>query len=243
MDLERCPKCGNAWQGGDKCRNCGFVPIGAGLDKLPKRKKKRVRKYVEPGSSRGLLITIFLGVSAYGTYAYQPWKDDWELVRSWFGQGRHHSVIGEWQIVKSVAVVKDKSLIAGRGIDKGTMKFSDKGRVDFDLQKGEEKTAASGLYSVQGILVAMNGVQTTASGAGGMPSNLNMSLHWTGPDALVAAYNGSEAIFLKRHPKGNPLAQLLQMGLKPGKSEGPGQIRGVIATMQKNVDDGNASTN
>lgn len=235
MDLERCPKCGDAWMGGEKCRKCGFVPIGAGLDKLPKKKKKRARRYVEPGSARGLLTFAVLGLGGYACFAYQPWRDDWELVRALFGQGRHHSVEGDWEIVKTLEFKKGKSVIASTKPSKGTLKFTKDGSVKIDLQRGQRKTAGQGKYLVAGHLLAMNGLKASASEVGPLPTSLKMNLAWTGPNTLVASCNGAEAIYLRRHSKGNPLVRLMQMGLKPQKGEVPGQMRGVIATMQNNV--------
>lgn len=223
--------------GGDKCRKCGFVPIGAGLDKLPKKKKKRARKYVEPGSSRGLLMFLVFGLGGYACVAFQPWKDDWELVRALFGQGRHHSVVGEWEIVKTLEFKKGKTVIAAVKPNKGTLKFTKDGKVKINLARGERKTAGQGKYLVNGPLVAMNSLQASASEVGPLPTSLKLKLAWTGPDTLVASCNDAEAIYLRRHPEGNPLVRLMQMGLKPQKAEVPGQMRGVIATMQNNVND------
>lgn len=235
MDLERCPKCGNDWTGGKKCFKCGFVPIGADLDKYKTRKKKKAGKYVEPGSSRGLLTIGALGLATYLTVSVQPWKDDWEFVRALFGQGRHHSVVGEWEIVKTLEMKKGKAVIAAVKPSKGTIKFTKDGKVNIDLIRGDRKTAGQGKYLVAGQLVAMNALQASASEVGPLPSSLKLNLAWTGPDSVVAACNGAEAIYLRRHPQGNPLVRLMRMGLKPDKAEAPGQMRGVIATMQDNV--------
>lgn len=236
MDLDRCPKCGTAWQGGDVCRNCRFVPIGAGLDKLPKKKKKKARRYVEPGSAQPLLLTVFIGLIAFGGYRYQPWKDDWEMIRAMMGQGRRHSVVGEWEVVKSVMVKKDKDhLIGSRPIQRGTLTFSKVGTVKLNLTRGPAKTSAVGKYEVSGQLVAMNGIRTSESGAGSIPSGLKYKLAWTGPNSVVAT-DGGEAIYLRRKSQSNPIARLMQMGIKPGNAEVPGAMRGVIATMQNNVD-------
>lgn len=235
MDLDRCPKCGAAWQGGDVCRNCRFVPIGAGLDKLPKKKKKKARRYVEPGSAQPLLITLFLGLVGFGAYRYQPWTDDWELVRSLMGQGRRHSVVGEWEVVKSVTVKKNPGrLIGGRPVQRGTLDFSKAGIVKVNLYRGEAKSFGVGKYAVSGQLVALNGIKTSETGAGTIPANVNLKLAWTGPNSVVAT-DGNEAIYLRRKSQGSPIAKLMKMGLKPGNTEVPGAMRGVIATMEKNV--------
>ncbi|AIE86365.1 hypothetical protein OP10G_2997 [Fimbriimonas ginsengisoli Gsoil 348] len=220
--------------GGDKCRSCGFVPVGAGLDKLPKKKKKRNRKYVEPGSARGLLVTLALGMAGVGAWVFKPWEDDWELVRSLFGQGRHHSVVGEWEIVKTLEIKKGKSVFAANRVNKGTLKFSKDGSVKLAFQRGGGKTDAQGKYLVSGRLVAMNSIQASEAQAGILPTSMKLDLSWTGPDSVVASCNGAEAIYLRRHPEGNPLVQLLRMGLKPQKADSPGAMRGSLSTMQTN---------
>jgi len=237
MDLERCPKCGSDWQGGDICRKCRFVPIGAGLDKLPKKKKRKARRYVEPGSSRGLLLTLFLGLSAYGTYAYQPWKDDWELVRAMFGQGRHHSLDGEWEIVRTLVVGKaSKPVLANLRVSKGALGFSKKGTVKWTLERGTAKTVGLGNFAVAGRDVAITGLKVSPALAGTLPSAVKLSLAWMGPDSLVATTGGGEAIYLRRRKKSNGLVRMMRMGVKPSEVEIPGQMRGVVATMQGNLD-------
>lgn len=230
MDLDRCPKCGAEWQGGEICRSCRFVPVGAGLADQPKKKKRKARKYVEPGSSGPFLTFCLVGLLAFGTYKTQPWKDDWELIRALIGQGRRHSLVGDWEVTKSLVVKK-----AGTPMKPGThLKFSKKGKVKLSLQKGVATSAAEGEYAVTGQKVAMRELRSTATNAGAMPSQLEMKLAWTGPDTMVAA-TGSEAIYMRREKKDNPLARFMQMGIKPGKAEVPGQMRGVISSMQDNV--------
>lgn len=236
MDLDRCPKCGAAWQGGDVCRNCRFVPIGAGLDKLPKKKKKKARRYVEPGSAQPLLVTVFIGLIGFGAYRYQPWTDDWEMVRAMMGQGRRHSVVGQWEVVKTLSVKKSEGrLIGTRPIQRGMLDFSKSGIVKVNLYRGTAQTLGVGKYAVAGQLVALNGLRASETGVGPLPANLNLKLAWTGPDSVVAT-DGSEAIYLRRKPQGSPIAKLMQMRLKPGNAEVPGAMRGVIATMQNNID-------
>lgn len=225
MDLQRCPKCGKDWSNGaQKCYGCGFVPIGVGLDKV-KKKKKRVGKYVEPGSFRGVMtygmligIVVFAGVK-------RPWEDDWEFVRALFGQGRHHSVVGEWEIVKTVAINKSKAVLANQKVNKGTLNFTDKGQLKFNLQSGKASTDATGSYKVAGTLVAINQISCGEGGGVMMPNNMNMRLAWTGPDTVVASCNESEALYLRRHNKGNALVNLIHVGIKPGSGDAPEGIK------------------
>jgi hypothetical protein len=241
MDLDRCPKCGARWSGGDFCNSCKFVPIGVGLDKLPKKKKKKNRKYVEPGSSRGFLVFILIGAVGYGSFRYQPWKDDWELVRSLFGQGRHHSLVGEWEVVKTVAISPDKAWASKTSVKKGTVKFSAKGSVDIDLVHESSDTVATGKYVQNGVKVALRDVRTTGEDESSIPGIINMNLAWTGNDTVIAI-DKSQAIYLHRHKKGNPLLTFMQMGLKKGSQTDkdatvPDGMRGVIGNMQRAADD------
>jgi hypothetical protein len=91
-----------------------------------------------------------------------------------------------------------------------------------------------GLYAVKGQLVALNDLKPSAAEAGALPAKMELKLAWTGPDTFVASNEG-QALYMRRHTPGNPIVRLMQMGLKPGKAEAPGAMRGVIATMQNNV--------
>ena len=240
MDLDRCPKCGLPWSGGDFCASCKFVPIGVGLDKMPKKKKKKNRKYVEPGSSRGLLTFIFLCLAGWGTYKYKPWQDDWELVRSIFGQGRHHSLVGEWQVVKTVTVKPDQAWVGREAVKKGTVKFSDKGAVKIDLIHDSTETLANGKFEQKGVIVAMRDVRTSGDGADSVPTVIDMNLAWTGNDSVIAM-DKSQAIYLKRRKSGNSILTFMQIGLrKDAKADDgkvPEQMRGVIGSMKRAAED------
>lgn len=241
MDLDHCPRCGSKWSGGDFCPNCKFVPIGAGLKHVPK-KKKRKAKYVEPGSSRGLFSFVLVGLLGFGAYRYQPWKDDWEIVRAMFGKGRHHSLVGEWEVVKTVAVAKQQGFVARDSVQKGMMKFSDKGLVTMNLVHSESETDASGMYKVDGITVAMEGLRSTGDASDPIPTSVNMNLAWVGNDNVIAM-DKTEAIYLhRRKTTGNgSLLKFMQMGLrkgeKPDAGQAPAEMRGVIGDMKRSIQD------
>jgi len=236
MDLERCPRCGVAWSGGEKCRKCGFVPIGAGLQKPPKKKKRRHGKYVEPGSARGLLATILLGAIGYGAYAYQPWQDDWEMVRGWFGQGRHHSVVGDWEILKTVTLKKDKAVLSDYDRDKGKLSFSKGGKLTIDLMHGDDQTEGTGSYLVNGLDVVVSKLTASEAAAGALPPTLKLNLSWNGPDSIVATCNGSEAIFLRRMRFGASLVGFERMGVTAIKNSASGELRGIIGNVKEPSD-------
>jgi hypothetical protein len=229
MDLEKCPKCGAEWRLPDRCLQCGFVPIGAGLKNIPKKQKKKV-KYVEPGSSRGFLLTIMLVVASFGAWKTQPWQDDWEMVRAMFGQGRRHSVVGEWEIVKALSVDKSKPpVLVVSDLERGTLRFDDKGRVEmtFDRKSGEAK--AEGKYLVSGQLVALNGLSASPESAG-LPTSVKMNLSWTGPNQVIASCAGTEALYLRRKDEKHPIKRMMRMSLKQENPEIPGSLRGAIGT-------------
>jgi hypothetical protein len=239
MDLERCPKCGNAWIAGiEKCRQCGFVPIGAGLKNAPKQKKRKAGKYVEPGSARGLLTTIFVGLLAFGCYRYKPWADDWEMVRVMLGQGRRHSIVGEWEIVKTLTVEKGKpAVLSQSNIRSGSINFSKQGDVKMVFQTPGVDAVAKGRYVVSGQLVAMNAMRSDEALAG-IPSSMRMQLSWTGPDQVLASMGG-EVVYMRRRDTKNPLVSLMKVGLTGDTKGGqaPGAMRGVVSQMESQLKD------
>jgi len=235
MDLLSCPKCGDAWRkGAEKCLKCGFVPIGVGLDKI-KKKKKRVGRYVEPGSWRGFLsFGTLAGVMTFCAVK-QPWTDDWEMFRSLIGQGRHHSVVGEWEIVKTVAVDKSKAVITAQRVNRGTLVFNDKGSVKFSLKGGKQQTEAQGDYVVAGTSLAVRKLSTLDGATWQMPATLNISLAWTGPNSLVASCNGAEALYLRRAEKGRTNT-LVQVGLKSESGEAAPGLQNLAGKMTTGTD-------
>ena len=245
MDLDRCPRCGLPWSGGDECTSCKFVPIGAGLDKISKKKKKKNRRYVDPGSSKGLFSFVFLCLAGYACYKYQPWQDDWEMVLALIGQGRHHSLVGEWQVVKTIAIKQDQAWVATTSVQKGLVKFSKKGNVTIDLLSGDSETVANGKFEQKGVIVAMRDVRTTGTSGNPIPSVIDMNLAWTGNDSVVAM-DKSQAIYLKRKKNGANLATFMQIGLrkdaKPDDGRVPEQMRGIISSMKRAAGDAEGSS-
>ncbi len=238
MDLDRCPKCGLPWSGGDFCSACQFVPIGVGLDKIPKKKKRKNRRYVEPGSSRGLLTVIFLGLSTFGCIKYQPWKDDWELVKGLMGQGKHHSLVGEWQVTKTVTVKQDQAWVGRDSVKKATVNFTEKGGVKINLFRDEAQVVADGKYEQKGIKVAMRDVRSTGDATNSIPTVIDMNLAWQDNDTVIVM-DKSQAIYLHRKKSKNSLLTFMQMGLrKDAKADDgkiPGQMRGVIGNMKRQM--------
>ena len=223
--------------GGEFCPNCKFVPIGAGL-KAGTKKKKKHKKYVEPGSSRGFLVVVFLGLLGYGTYKYEPWKDDWEFVRALMGQGRHHSLVGEWEVVKTVAFNKQQGMVARDNVRKGSFSFGKKGGVKFELMHPQSQTTASGQYIQEGTVVAMRDLRTTGDAVEPIKPIISMNLAWTGNDNVIAM-DKTEAIYLHRRKAGSWLTTFMQMdlkkGAKPDDGKEPEMMRGMVGEMKRSL--------
>jgi hypothetical protein len=167
------------------------------LDKLPKKKRKRVRRYVEPGSSRSFLVTMLLISIGTFTYMYKPWNDDWELLRRLVGQGRYHSIVGKWQISKSITHrANGSSLFGPPSIDRGMIQFTKAGVIKFVVAKNDATSQANGQYEQKGLKLlidALSGDTPTP-----LPNTLTASLAWIGSDMCVANFKGHETIYLKR---------------------------------------------
>lgn len=200
------------------------------MENLPKKPKRKKKAYVEPGSSAGWLMFVFAAVTGFGLYTYQPWENDWELVRNWLGQSRHHPIVGEWEIRKSVVTSPENAPIIA---DKGKLVFNDGGRVEINLEKDQNKTDAHGLYVVQGTRLAVNGLSSTGSNA--LPTNLKMQLTWDGPNALIATVNNGETLHLARHSRAAGLLTMLRLGVKKDKVEAPGEMKSVVESMRNNI--------
>jgi hypothetical protein len=172
-----------------------------------------------------------VGAIGFGSYRYQPWADDWELVRGWFGQGRHHSIVGEWEILRALRFKSDKpAVLAQAGVKQGTFNFSKDGDVKLVLNPSGSKTTAKGRYVVSGLLVAVNSVKSTSSDLN-IPTSMKMSLAWNGPDDLIASVGG-EALYMRRVDSKSTLANMMKLGLSGGKSgEAPGGMKSVVTKM------------
>ncbi len=217
MDLGICPRCGATWRGGDTCNQCHFIAIGAGLDKLPKKKKRRIRRYVEPGSTRGLFSTCAIGMFVFLNVKVQPWKDDWEPIKSWFGAGRHHSVQGRWVVEKVIR--HEGGLIAP--YDKGRVSFTRDGKIKLNLLKGSSEVDANGSYFQKGTLVAINDLGATGDTDQSFPTSLEMKLIWNGSENSLIAQDSGELVFMRRKDGPSAMARFLQLEIKPGAANAP----------------------
>jgi hypothetical protein len=159
------------------------------------------------------------------------------MIRAMVGQGRHHSIVGEWEIMKTLKLNKDKpAVLAQPAIKAGTINFSKKGAVKMVFKTDGTSATANGKYEVQGQLLAMNGVKS-ASALLGLPPSMKMKLAWSGPNQMIASV-GSEAVYMRRTGDANPLLRLIKAGVKGGKgAEAPGAMKGVFSGMQEKLKD------
>jgi hypothetical protein len=214
MDLGVCPRCGASWRGGDSCNQCHFVAIGAGLDKLPKKKKRKARRYVEPGSTRGLFTTCAVALFVYINVKVQPWQNDWEPIKALFGKGRHHDVQGKWVVEK---VIRHQGGLVGP-FDGGRMNFGKDGVIKLRLLKGSSEVDAKGSYLQKGTLLAINDLGASGNPDQTLPTSLEMKLIWNGSENSLIAQDGGELVFLRRKDSANAMSKFLQLALKPGAS-------------------------
>jgi hypothetical protein len=215
MDLGTCPKCGSVWVAGDEfCPKCGYVPIGAGLKRIPKKKKKRV-KYVEPGNSTGLLVFLFAGIVAFGLYLYKPWDEDWAVVRVLLGQGRPRSVVGDWEITKAITLHPGSSVLLTRRTDRGGMKFDKQGDLMLRLGTRDDHTDVSGKYTISGRNLLVRSLSCDA-GTAQFPPQVSVQLTWPSSDTFIARVGRQEMIYARRHVSNVSWQKMLRLGLRQG---------------------------
>jgi hypothetical protein len=233
MDLGSCPKCGGAWVVGDeRCRHCRYEAIGAGLSRLPKKKKK-YRRYIEPGGSAPFLTLVLAGLLGFGAYKYQPWNDDWEAFRALFSIGRHHSLKGTWDVVETMRYQDaKKNVFSQQNVAKGSMTFDGKETVKVDVQVGDDWAEAKGHYLVDGVNVKLAGLKPTHESDVAIPRNISLSLAWSGPNQFLASISDNDVLYMRR--KGAvSLAKLIHMQLTKAAKTNPNGLRGIIAALQK----------
>lgn len=227
MDLGHCPKCGVEWEGGDRCTACGFVPIGAGLDKLPKKKKRKAKKYVEPGSWTGTLVFLFIAITGGGLYMYQPWREDWAVVRMLLGQGRPRSVLGSWEITKTVNMNPGQPVLVAKRTDRGGLKFENGGAMSMRLgtKQDQDRLQVKGKYEITGRKLLVSNLEPEGSNAYQFPDKVPVNLTWMGPDNFIANVNQKEMIYARRKAKSGSYIEMLRMGFrKKGKSAFGSQV-------------------
>jgi hypothetical protein len=151
---------------------------------------------------------LVMSLGAYG-FMYKPWQDDWEFFRALVGQGRFHSLVGSWQIAKSVSLGgKSQPLFSRPNIDRGVIQFSKSGVIKLHLAKGDQESQASGHYDQKGLTLK---VETLAGDSPTpLPNTLSADLSWVGEDLCIARIEGHETVYLRRRKNSianNALAQ------------------------------------
>ena len=232
MDLNGCPRCGADWLGGEKCRSCGFVPIGAGLKPSKKRKRRR-RRWVEPGGSQGLLLLLLMGGLGAGGYLYKPWQNDWSLVRDLLGVGSPHPLTGDWEIVKSVTVQNGQAtLVSQNNVQRGSLSFDAKSAMSMTLASSSHKIQAGGTYRLQGKKLYVSNLKAKTAGDTALPDHLLGDVAWQGADSFVVTFVGNDALFVRRKTNKNPLVAMIRLGVEPKGAEMPGELRGMVAQVK-----------
>jgi hypothetical protein len=199
MDLGICPRCGRTWPGGEYCPNCGFIPIGAGLSRLPKKKKKKIRPYREPGSATPLLVFLALIGGVGSVYKSKPWEDGWDKVRALFGHPRLHDITGSWEVVRTLQTSPSQiGPFQTAKLTEATITFSPTAAISFKLHRNGHDLGASGTYEVEGTTVHVRNVHTDDDGGAPLPREMDLPLAWNGDDEVVAATSPDEEIYLHR---------------------------------------------
>ena len=209
MDLGICPRCGKTWPGGEYCPNCGFVPIGAGLDRLPKKKKKKIRPYREPGSATPLLLCLALIGGVGSVYKSKPWEDGWDRVRALFGHPRIHDITGNWEVVKTLQVNPNQAgPLQAANLDQATLTFSPNAAIVFKMERQGHSVNASGTYEVDGTTIHVRNVHTDDDGLPPLPRQMDLPLAWNGEDEVVAETSPDEEVYLQRRPTGSEMVAI-----------------------------------
>ena len=228
MDLGICPKCGSTWiKGDEQCVHCGYTAIGAGLSRLPKKKKRKIKPYREPGGATPLLSFTLVVVLLGGGYYYKPWSEDWDWFRSLMGAGRVHPIRGVWDVVETVQRRDStKNFIDKETVAKGAMLFDGKENVKISISAGDSTASATGHYVVDGLHLKIFGLTPTGESTLSIPKSLDLTLAWCGPDDILAAITESDVLYLKRQ-EGGTMEKMLHMSLSDSKGTAD-TIRGMI---------------
>jgi hypothetical protein len=171
------------------------VPIGAGLDKVVKKKKpKKPVKYREPGSATGLLsISLIALVGGFG-YLQKPWENNFEPIRVMFGATPTPKVEGDWEIVKVVSLEKPTQMSSSE-TTQGKYSFH-QGKAKIELVADNQPFKAQANYTQDGSYMVMTGFKTDPNCE--MPPSVQVSLIEQGEDQLIASYLKGGTVHLRR---------------------------------------------
>jgi hypothetical protein len=175
------------------------VAIGAGLSRLPKRKRKKPKRYVEPGGSMPMLSFTLIGMLFGGAYIYRPWDDDWDLVRAWLGEPRHHSIKGDWYVIETLRAYNSAAgTFDNDEVSRGEFVFGDGGKVTIKITNSFGEIDAMGAYEVTGEHVNILNITPAHQYSSKLPSKLSMDLGWNGANAFIAVIGPGDTLFMNR---------------------------------------------
>jgi hypothetical protein len=199
MDLGICPRCGKNWPGGEYCPNCGFIPIGAGLSRLPKKKRKKIKPYREPGSLTPFLLFFAIIGGTGSVYQSKPWEDGWDRVRALFGHPRIHDIQGNWEVVKLLQGSPTESgPLYTAHADQATFVFGPNAAIELKIQRSGHEVDAKGSYEVEGTVVHVQNLHTPDDGGPQLPRNMDLSLGWNGENEVIVETSPNEHAYLHR---------------------------------------------
>ncbi|MCW5942350.1 MAG: hypothetical protein KIS66_08970 [Fimbriimonadaceae bacterium] len=212
LDLDRCPKCGKAWlPGAEFCAACAYIPIGAGL-KAKKKKKRKVRPYREPGSSRGFLLFVLVTCLGYAAFANRVWEDGFRPVRELISGPIGRDVTGRWTVVKSVSnYAGNPDVLSGPEVEQLVVEFLSGNRIELRQIGTRLNRVASGHYRLDGKTVLVEDLVFDPADAGA-PSALSLVCTWSGNDGLVVTVNSNETLYMSRTARANQTGTILRLG-------------------------------
>lgn len=223
MDLGQCPRCAKPWVAGkERCGSCGFVPIGAGLSNIPKKKKKRIRPYREGTSLAPILLAFFTAMVGYYGFTRRPWENGFEEFRvSVLGEAPPLRMKGDWEVTKLVTVdPKTKMPLAPTSMTQGRMSFTDKGKVEVNLMTDDQPWSATGRYVQEGNTMVMNGFKTDPPSQ--MPGSIRCTLADLGEGSVIATMDGKSALYLQKIGGREALKKTLTYRMLNGALKGKG---------------------
>lgn len=184
------------WVTGDeKCRWCGFVPIGAGLWTVSVTSQRRIGP---PGSVGSYAFAfLLLAVMAFAIEV-RPWRNDWEWLRIQTGDERPTSVVGTWQIERSVPVDVPGGPETPEGLQ-GSMVFTPAGKVRLVFMRDVRAIDVAGTYAVYGNVVYLRNLQSVdPDGDAPLPPVVRLRLRPQSDGRIIARIEQQEELTLRR---------------------------------------------
>lgn len=200
MDLGTCPQCGTPWiEGEERCHACGHVPLGAGLRQLsPKKPNKKKKKYREPGSAIPFLAWLIAFLTLGCLYEYEPWRNDWEMVRVMMGDERSYPLEGVWMITKDISIEAGGIEIDPAYALSGRLEFGYSGDVALAFQTDGKVLQVKGKYSQHGKNLNLSGLEAKGPGAKNYPNFMYLTVEPMPDGSIFVNIKNSEGLFLSK---------------------------------------------